>query len=93
MRSISVALFGLLGFLLFAPLFHCDVLVAKDRTTLDRLLDELKMAGTETEANALTEQIWRHWFNVEDAQARQLMNQAQLARRAGAFSEALVLLD
>ena len=93
MRSISVALCCLVGFFYCASVVQSHVLMVQDRAALDRLLDELQGVDSETEAAALTEQIWRHWFEVQNAEARQLMNQAQLARRAGAFPEALVLLD
>lgn len=83
----------LVAILLWVPVVQSETLIVKDRAALDRLLDELKAADTATEAEAITEQIWRHWFEVDNAQARQLMNQAQLARRAGAFDDALAFLD
>ena len=82
-----------LAIAMWAPIVQSETLMVKDRTTLDRLLDDLKAAGTATEAEAITAQIWRRWFEVDNAQARQLMDQAQLARRAGAFDDALALLD
>ncbi len=83
----------LLAILLWAPVVQSETLMVKDRAALDKLLDKLKSAASATEAEAVTEQIWRQWFRVKNAEARQLMDQAQLARRAGAFDEALALLD
>lgn len=93
MRSGSIAVLWLLGLFACLATAHAETKAVRDKTALNSLLDDLKQAGNPTEAEAITERIWWHWFQVENAVAQQLMNQAQLARRAGAFQHALVLLD
>ncbi|MFT5509330.1 MAG: tetratricopeptide (TPR) repeat protein [Hyphomicrobiaceae bacterium] len=93
MRSASVALCWILSLFIWVTLANAAVSAVKDQAALNKLFDQLKQAGNPTEAEAVTEQIWQHWFKTENAEARQLMDRAQLARRAGAFQDALVLLD
>lgn len=93
MRSGPIALCWILSLFFCLSAGHAEIEAVSDKAALNKLFDDLKRAENPTEAEAITEQIWRHWFQVKNADAQQLMNRAQLARRAGAFEHALVLLD
>lgn len=93
MRSWSTALCWILSLFFCLSAGHAETKTLGDKAALNKLFDDLKRVENPTEAEAITEQIWQHWFRVENVDAQQLMNRAQLARRAGAFQHALVLLD
>lgn len=86
---------------LASPVLYAASTFARDATVtqvaggkaLDKLFAQLKGAGSATEAEAITNQIWRFWFQTENAVVQHHMNKAQMMRRAGAFKAAMIELD
>ncbi|MCP4383377.1 MAG: hypothetical protein GY798_18485 [Hyphomicrobiales bacterium] len=59
----------------------------------DRLFDRLRMAGSEAEARAITDQIWQYWLLAPDEPAAALMGQALDRRGRNDIAGALAILD
>ncbi|MEL6769025.1 MAG: hypothetical protein AAFP17_17740 [Pseudomonadota bacterium] len=60
---------------------------------LERLYGDLAAAPSPGAAQPLADAIWRLWLEAPDAEAQGLMDRAVERRRAGAYDDAIAILD